>query len=228
MASTASSTAEPKVTASEVETGERPTLLDRIEKHRKPISYALGAVVLLVAGGWLYSETGRRKAEVAADALDGARSSFESGNLPAASTEFQRVIQSYRGTDAAFQAVLGLNAVRLASGQAQLAVDELRKFTSANPPAFHAAGAWLMMGGALENLKKFDEAAAAYLKAAESAPEEYRKVEALLRAARSYRLAGKEKEGVDTLRGIISKFPEATPGVGEAKVRLAELTRGAM
>ncbi len=203
-------------------------MLGRLEKHRKPLSYALGAVALLGLGAWLYAETGRRKETAAADALDGARSVYESGNLPGASVEFQRVIQAYRGTDAAYQAVLGLNAVRLASGQAQLAADELKKFSDSNPPAYYASGALLLMGGALENLSKFDQAAAAYSGAAQVAQEPYRKVEALLGAARSYRLAGKTTEGIDVLRGIVSKFPVGTPGVPEARVRLGELTQGAM
>ncbi|HEV8600107.1 MAG TPA: tetratricopeptide repeat protein [Gemmatimonadales bacterium] len=200
----------------------------RLEKYRKPISYTLGALAVLAIGLWLYSETGRRKAQAGAEALDAARGAFETGNLPAASTAFQQVIQAYRGTDAAYQAELGLNTVRLASGQSQLAVDELRKFANAHPPALYESGAWLLMGGALENLSKFGEAADAYLKAADTAPEDYRKVEGLIGAARSYHLAGKQQEGIAVLRRIVTKYPEATPGVAEAKVRLAELTRGAM
>jgi hypothetical protein len=80
----------------------------------------------------------------------------------------------------------------------------------------------------LENLKKFDEAAQAYTRSAEIAPEDYRKVDALLAAARAWRLAGKEKQSQDVLRGIVSKFGKDTPGVAEAQVRLAEETRGAM
>jgi len=221
-------TAQPSVKSSQAAPAARPALMERLEKHRKPISYALGAVALLAVGAWLYAETGRRKETAAADALDGARSAFESGNLPGASAEFQRVAQSYRGTDAAFQAVLGLNTVRLASGQAQLAADELKKFADSGPPAYYGSGALILRGGALENLKKFDDAAAAYSQAGELAQEPYRKVEALLGAARSYSSAGKTKESLDVLRSIIGKFPPETPGVPEARVRLAEATQGAM
>lgn len=208
-------------------TTEQAPLLSRVEKHWKPLTYALGAVVILAVGAWLYTVSGKRKEEMASDALDAAQSALESGNLPAASAGFQRVVQIFGGTDAAYQAQLGLNYVRLASGQAQLAADELRKFAESNPPALYASGAWLMRGGALENLTKFDEAAASYLKAAESAVEDYRKVDALLGTARAYRLAGKEKESLDVLRGIVSKYSKDVPGVPEALVRLAELTRGA-
>ncbi len=224
MASTASST----VPTQQAGTTEPEPFVARLEKYRKPISYGLGALALVAVGLWLYAETGRRKAAAGADALDGARGAFEAGNLPGAATAFQQIIQAYRGSDAAYQAELGLNTVRLASGQTQLAVDELRKFADAHPPALYESGARLLMGGALENLSKYPEAADAYLKAADIAPEDYRKVEALVGAARAYQLAGKQPEAIEALRRVVTKFPEETAGVAEAKVRLAELTRGAM
>jgi TolA-binding protein len=214
--------------AAAAEPTQKTQLLEWIEKRRKVLSYALGAVVLIGAIGWLWTVSNRNKQAAASDALDAAQSAFDSGNLPGASAGYQRVIQTYGGTDAAYQAQLGINSVRLASGQAQLAIDELKKFANTGAPSFYVTGAYLLMGDALENLKKYNDAAAAYLKAADVAPEDYRKVEALLAAARAYRLAGKEKEGIDVLRRIVSKFPKDTPGVPEAQVRLAEQTKGAM
>ncbi len=206
---------------------EHPTLA-WIEKHRKPVTYGAVALAVVAVGTWLFMETGRRKEIAAADAIDRARAAFESGNLPAASSEFQRVAETFSGTEAGFQAELALNDVRLAGGQTQIAADELLKFAERNPPAYYAAGAYLLRGGALENLKKFDEASAAYRRAAEIATEDYRQVEALIGAARASRLGGKEKEAQELLRGILSKYKESTPGVAEAAVRLAEWTRGAM
>jgi tetratricopeptide (TPR) repeat protein len=223
------STVESTVTApSQPSREEQPAVLAWFERNRKLVSYGTTAVLVVLLGAWLFRVTGQRKEAAAADALERGRAAFESGNLPSASTEFQRVAQSYSGTDAAFQAELGLNEVRLASGQTQIAVDELRKFVGKNPPAFYASGAYNLMAGALENLKKFDEAAQAYQKAADIAAEDYRKVDALLGQARSLRLAGKEKEAVDVLRGIISKFARDVPGEAEAEVRLAEWTKGTL
>ena len=199
-----------------------------IEKNHKPLTYGAVGLAVLVLGGWLFLETGKRKEIAANDAIDRARGAFESGNLPAASTEFQRIAQSFSGTDAGWQAELALNEVRLASGQAQLAADELKKITDRNPPPLYASGAYMMLAGALENLKKFDEAAAAYTRGAGLAAEDYRQVEARIGAARATRLAGKEKEALDILRAVVSKYPKETPGVAEAEVRLAEWTRGKM
>jgi Flp pilus assembly protein TadD len=116
----------------------------------------------------------------------------------------------------------------LLQGQTQIAVDDLRAFIGRNPPATHAASAQSLLGTSLENLAKFDEAAQAYGQAAELASEPYRKVDAQLGRARALRLAGKSEEAVTVLRTVVSTHPEDVPGVSEAKVRLAELTKGAM
>src|SRR5688500_19262125 len=114
-----------------------------IEMHQKPLTYVVIGLAVLLLGGWLYLETGKRKELAGNDALDRARGAFESGNLPAASAEFQRIAQSFRGSVAGFHAELAMNEVRLASEQAQLAVDELRKFAERNPPPFFLSGAQL-------------------------------------------------------------------------------------
>jgi tetratricopeptide (TPR) repeat protein len=198
------------------------------DKNRKLVTYGAVVVAVLAVGGWLVVETGKRKELAGLEALDRARSSFEAGNLPVAATEVQRVSQSFSGTEAGYSAELAVNEVRMASGQVQIAADELKKFAEKSPPAFYASGAWTMRGGALENLKKYDEAAQSYGKAAELAQEDYRKVDALLGRARALRLAGKDKDAADVLRGIIAKFGREVPGEAEAEVRLAEWTKGTL
>src|ERR1041385_5807777 len=98
------STASPTVTTPPVQAAEPAPLIERLEKYRKPVTWALGIIAVLAVGGWLWMETGRCKAAAAADALDVARGTFEAANLPGASSAFQRVIQSYHGTDAGYQA----------------------------------------------------------------------------------------------------------------------------
>ena len=207
---------------------DQPAVMAWFDRNRKLVTYGAAILAALAVGGWLFMETGKRKELAALEALDRARSAFEAGNLPVASTEFQRVAQSFGGTEAGYAAELAVNEVRLASGQVQIAADELKKFADRNPPAFYASGALSMRGGALENLKRFDEAAQSYARAAEVAQEDYRKVDALLGQARSLRLAGKDKEATDVLRGLVSKFARDIPGVAEAEVRLAEWTKGAL
>lgn len=228
MASTVQTSVSASSTASQSVAAGPSSDLGWFERNRKLVTYGAAAIAVVAVGVWLFLETGKRKQVAGADALDRARAAFESGNLPVASTEFQRVAQSFRGTDAGYAAELALNEVRLASGQTQIAADELKKFAEADPPAFFASGAWSLRGGALENLKKFDEAAESYAKAAALAEEDYRKVDALLAQSRALRLAGKQPQSTDLLRGIVSKYGREVPGVAEAEVRLAELTKGVM
>jgi len=50
---------------------------------------------------WLLMTSARRKEEFAARSLNQARAAAEAGNLPLASSELQKLIQTYKGTDAA-------------------------------------------------------------------------------------------------------------------------------
>ena len=193
------------------------------QARQKAIGFALGAIVLLVLVGWYMVESGKRKHAQAMDALDQARASMESGNYPEASAAFQRVTQVYSGTDAAYEAVLALNQVRLLSGQPQLAVEELTKFVASNPPAPYNSAAHSHLAMALENAGRIADATPEYLKAAELATEPYRKIDAILNAARTYRITGKKAEAVALLEKVIKDYKETEPGIAEAKVRLAEL-----
>ena len=200
-------------------------LVTWLEARRKYLVSAVVVVALLGLGAWFLVESGRRKEAFAAQALDRARAAMDRGDLPQASSEFQRVAQTFRGTDAAMEATLALNQVRMMSGQNELAVTDLKRFIATNPPPYYLSGAESHLGNALENLGKPLEAAPAYLKAAEVAKEDYRKVDALLAAARAYRAAGKDNEAIETLRRIVKDFKD-TPGSTEAQVRLAEMTKG--
>jgi tetratricopeptide (TPR) repeat protein len=194
-----------------------------LQARQKVVSITVGAIVILGLIAWYVVESGRRKQVSAMGALDVARGAMEAGNYGEAATGLQRVAQSFGGTDAAFEAILALNQVRLLQGQGQLAVDELRKFIESNPPAAFAGPAHAHLAIALENTGKTGEATAEYLRAAELSPESFRKVDALLNAARTYRVTGKEKEAVAILEDIIKRFPKEEAGVAEAQVRLAEI-----
>src|SRR5919106_4491399 len=88
------------------------------------------AALFLLAGVviWVVLASNRRKEEFAARSLNQARATAEAGNLPLASGELQRLIETYRGTDAATEAVITLNQVRLVNGQSELAAVGLQEF----------------------------------------------------------------------------------------------------
>jgi len=222
MASTPSST---PTTESPSEGGSN--LLARLQAHRKVLTGAGIAVALIVLVGWFMIESGRRREAAASGILEGAWGLQDQGDLPQASAEFQRVVDGFSGTDAANQAVLALNQVRIESGQSQIAADALTAFLATGPAAEHAGAAHRLLGVAQENLGMPDEAAASYEQAATLATLGPFKAEALLSAARAFRNAGKPDDAIRVLRKILAEHEQAAV-TGEARVRLAELTQGGM
>ena len=185
---------------------------------------AVGAIALIV---WLLVSSAHRKEEFAARSLDRARSAAEAGNLPLASSELQKLIQSYKGTDAANEAVIALNQVRMINGQSELAAVGLRDFLATNPAAKYAAPAYGLLAAAYENAQKWGDAGTAFRSAAAAADLDYLRAQYLVSAGRAYREAGKTEDAIAAYRDVVQKYPKS-PGFTEAQVRLAELTDGKM
>ena len=198
-----------------------------VRAHQKLVLGIAGVVVVLALGTWVVMETGQRRQLRAAEALDQARNIAESGNLPLAASELQKIIETFSGTDAATEAVVTLNQVRMVNGQSELAVVSLQEYLKTNPKKVYKVPAQGLLGEALENAGRPEEAGAAYLGAAEDAEVDYLKAQYLLSAARAYANAGKVEEAVKALQTIIDKYSKTT-ALTEARVRLAELTQGKM
>src|SRR4051812_45340768 len=79
----------------------------RVHQRKLAIALILVAAAALVA--WFVVASGKRKEQFAARSLNQARAAAEAGNLPLASSELQRLITAYKGTDAANEAVITLN-----------------------------------------------------------------------------------------------------------------------
>jgi outer membrane protein assembly factor BamD (BamD/ComL family) len=195
--------------------------------RNRQLIVAAGAVLVLALVAWLIVSSRHRKEEFAARSLNQARAAAEAGNLPLASSELQKLIQTYQGTDAAREAVITLNQVRLVNGQSELAAVGLRDFLAHNPPAKYAAPASGLLAAALENAKRFQEAGDAFVNASKSADLDYLRARYLLDAGRAYREAGKPQQAIVVYREILQKYSK-TNSLTEAQVRLAELTDGKM
>jgi len=190
----------------------------------------LAGLILLVAAlvvAWFVVASNERKEQFATRSLNQARAAAEAGNLPLASSELQRLITTYRGTEAAHEAVITLNQVRMVNGQSELAAVGLREFLASKPPENYVAPANGLLGTALENSKRWAEAAQAYEAASSAADVVYLKAAYLVDAGRAYRLAGRRQDAVRAYRAVVEKYPDS-PSFTEAQVRLAELTAGKM
>lgn len=197
-----------------------------IAAHRRIVTWIVAAlavgVVLLV---WTLSSN-RRSEGIASRQLQGARYAFESQNLPLAASELSRIIENYSGTRAAQESRLLLGQVRLQQGQPQQAVESLRDFAPRASEAY-AAQAYGLLGASYENLGRSREAAEAYETGADEARLDFLKAQMLIDAGRAWAAAGDTTRAVGAYRRIVDQLSK-TASVTEAKVRLGELTEGAV
>jgi TolA-binding protein len=189
---------------------------------------AIGGTVLFVGVvAALVILSGQRKESFAGRALDQARGIAESGNLPLAASELQKVITTYSGTRAAQEAVITLNQVRLVNGQHELAAVGLEEFLTSGADPQYRTPAYGLLGRALENAGRPEEAAEAYSNASAAASTDYIRAEMLLDAGRAYRNAGQADKAIASYRKVMTDYKD-TPFRTESEVRLAELTEGVM
>ena len=191
---------------------------------------AIGGLTLLIlalVAGWFVLASGKRKEQFAARSLNQARAAAEAGNLPLASSELQRLITTYKGTNAAHEAVITLNQVRMVNGQSELAAVGLREYLATKPPEQYVGPAYGLLGAALENAKRWADAGNAYQQASNATAVPYLKATYLVDAGRAYREAGRSEDAVKAYRTILEKYSDS-PSFTEAQVRLAELTAGKM
>ncbi|MGH7527668.1 MAG: tetratricopeptide repeat protein [Gemmatimonadales bacterium] len=196
------------------------------DRNRQLLAGAV-AVALIAVVAWFVTTSGKRKEEFAARSLNQARAAAEAGNLPLASSELQKIIQTYGGTDAATEAVITLNQVRMVNDQSELAVVGLREFLASKPEEKYQTPAYGLLGAALENSKRFAEAGDAFSNASKAADVDFLRARYLVDAGRAYRAAGKTQEAAAAYRTVVQKYSK-TPSFTEAQVRLAELTDGKM
>jgi tetratricopeptide (TPR) repeat protein len=197
-----------------------------IKRHRTAASWIAGALVVgLGLFLWTLSST-RRSEAIAGRQLQGARFAFDQQNLPLAASELARLVENYSGTNAAAEARLLLGQVRLTQGQPQQAIDLLKDFAPGAGRAFQAQ-AYGLLGAAYENLGRSREAAEAFQAGAERARLDFLKAQMLSDAGRAWAAAGDTAKAVVAYRRIVDELSKE-PAVTEAKVRLGELTRGAV
>jgi len=197
-----------------------------VKAHRQLTSW-IGAIVVVGAVLFLWTlSTKRRTEEIASRDLQLARFAFENNNLPLASSDLAKVVENYSGTNAADEARLLLANAWLLQNKPQQAVTVLKDYAGGAGKAFRAQ-AYGLLGAAYENLGRFREAAAAYENGSAAGRLDFMKAQMLSDAGRAWTVAGDTTKAVAAYRRIVKDFAKEA-AAGEAKVRLAELTKGAV
>jgi len=201
-------------------------LVQWVKSHKQVAAYLgmIGGVVAVLFVWYLWSN---RTAERTAGAqLEQARLAVDSRNFGLAASELARLVENYAGTRAAQEGTILLAQVRLAQGQNQLAIDLLKRFAPDAGKAYQAQ-AYGLLGAAYENAARPKDAAEAYQRAAEVARLPFLHTQFLSDAGRAWVAAGDTARALAAYRAILQGSDTAGAAV-EAKVRIGELTRGAV
>jgi len=221
MATTVTSTGQPAAAESSALTW----LAEWIKGHRQAATYA-GVVLALAAGlfGWnlLSTKTAERNA---GSQLEQGRLALDSKNYPLAASVLAQVVENYSGTHAAQEGAILLAQVRLAQGQTQQAIDVLQRYAPNAEKDFRAQ-AYGLLGAAYENALKAKDAATAYEQAAAAAQYPFLRAQFLADAGRAWIGAADTARALVAYRTIVQQL-DSTSAVGEANVRIGELTKGA-
>lgn len=208
----------------------RPDLSERLgawfSAHKQVTSW-VGAIVVIGALLFVWQMSNKSRTEAAASRdLQAARFAYENQNLPLAASGLAKVIADYDGTNAAEEARLLLGNVRLLQGQPQQALSVLQDYAGGAGKAYRAQ-AYSLMGAAYENMGRFREAGGAYETGSTAGRLDFLKAQLLADAGRAWTAAGDTAKAVADYQRILKEFKNEAAAT-EARVRLAELTKGAV
>ena len=195
-----------------------------IKEHSRDVLLAVGVVAVVAVGVWLYITSEARKESFAAQSLNKARGDAQAGDLSLAAYDLSQLIDRYGGTKAADEGSILLNQVRLVQGgpQTEAAVKSLQTFVQKGHPAYILASAWQLLGGGLEQERKYREASEAYKKASAAARYDFLKAQNLLDAGRTLAIAG-DSAGARAAYGEVLEKYGTLNQAAEARVRMGEL-----
>jgi predicted negative regulator of RcsB-dependent stress response len=188
--------------------------------HKREVSWAVIALVIIVAGIWYYERSQSIKAQRAEAAYFQARQSAAAGNVPLAVSDLKKVASRYEGTTAGTQAALTLAQTLYEQKKFKEGLDALKAAEAKAPEDFKASIHVLEAGG-YEESKDFVAAAEQYKLAAQMTRFPVDKAEYQAAAARAYSAGGKTAEAKAIWTELAKD--ETAPTAAEARVRLGEL-----
>ena len=198
-------------------------LLDWARNNSKFWTIAAG---VLVAAVLVYLFIGRLRLITntnAERALNSAKQSLNSGNLPLAQSDLEKVYSRYGSTPAGVEAALLLAGLDYDAGKVQDGINVLEKTSGTGAAANVRSTILGLQGDGYAQLKKLGEAAKRYEAAAAATSFETEKAGLRAKAARTYQQAG-DTANAHKLWADLATDPATITVAAEARVRLGELT----
>jgi predicted negative regulator of RcsB-dependent stress response len=199
------------------------TFLDWTRINSRAIT--IGALTVAVAAG-IYAFIARSRAiesENAAKALMNAKQSMSSGNLPLAQSDLQKVFSRYGSTSAGVEAAMLLAQIDYDGGKAQDGLNVLEKAQGSRAASSTQSTILSLEGDGYAQLRKLGQAAKKYEDAAAATSFETEWAYLSAKAARTYGDAGDTAKARQIWERLVAD-PKGKAVVGEARVRLGELT----
>jgi len=197
--------------------------MEWLEIHSREAFWVALSAAVIAGGFWFYQKSKAAQVRNAYAALDEAEQALNSGNLPLAQSDLERMVKRYGTTEAGKVGTILLAQVHYQKGEYQAGVDAL-KAVSTSDDQYFGASALSLAGAGLEQLRKYPEAAESYRLASTKAIYETDKAGYLAASARALGLAGKTAEA-KALWTQLAADP-TSPFGGEARVRLGEMGAG--
>lgn len=196
------------------------SLFDMLRSRQREISIGVIAIAAIAVTAWFWRSSVVQKRERAERALNSAANSYYAGNRPLAKTDLEKLVERYAGTPAGAQGVMLLSQLLFEQGEYDAGIKRLeaaRRSSGAFAASFDG-----LIGSGLADQKKYEEAARHFLAAADEASLVNDKDLYRADAARVLSEAGKKEQARKIWAEIATRID--SPALGEAKIRLGELS----
>jgi predicted negative regulator of RcsB-dependent stress response len=212
---------ETKITAFDSEDA-LTALTDLFRNYQRQVLYAFAGLAVLAGGYWFYQRSRAMKEERGERAYYEALRAASAGNAALAQADLKKAVQRFEGTTAGAQAALTLAQLQYDEGKYQDGLNTLNSARSSlSSSAFYGGAYHALVAAGYEQLKRYDQAADEYLKAAKATRFDAEKASYKASAARAYMAGGKGSKA-EPIWVELAKDP-SNPLSGEAKVRLGEI-----
>ena len=199
---------------------------DTLDWARNNSRVWVGTTVVLVLVVGIYLFVGRLRLITngnAERALNNAKQSLTSGNLPLAQSDLDKVYSQYGSTPAGVEAAILLASLDYDGGKIQDGINLLDKAAGTSAAANELSTIRNLQGDGYAQLRKLKDAAKQYEAAAAATSFEAEKASLRAKAARTYEQAG-DTATAHKLWSDLATDPLTESVAAEARVRLGELS----
>ena len=182
-----------------------------VREHQNMVFIGLIVIVVIIAGALWVSSARRQTREAAANQLADALTHYRSGNFKTAEEFFKLVTNRHKNMREGVYATYFIGKCALEDGRNLEAIDALNSYLAQSNryPFFHDA-AMAGKATALENERRYEEAAEVYLELAENLKtNDFYKKEYLERAAVNLKQSNQKDRAIE----VMEKLLELTTGL---------------